>query len=96
MAEPTDFDVAYIAQLARLALTPAEIALFQTQLAQVLAHAARLQEVNLEGIEPAAHAVPALNVFREDNPRPSLPQAEVLRQAPRSAHGLFLVPKVIE
>ena len=96
MSAPNDLDVAYVAQLARLDLTAEETALFQTQLAQVLAHAARLQELNLEGVEPAAHAFPAFNIFREDEVRPSLTQEEALRNAPRSANGLFLVPKVLE
>ena len=92
----TDFDVAYVAQLARLDLSAEEIALFQTQLAQVLEHVARLQELELEGVEPAAHAIPAFNVFREDETRVSLTQEEALREAPRAANGLFIVPKVIE
>ena len=92
----TDFDVAYVAQLARLNLTAEEIALFQTQLGEVLEHVARLQELDLEGVEPAAHAIPALNVFREDETRASLSQEEALRNAPRAANGLFVVPKVLE
>lgn len=90
------FDVAYVAELARLHLTAEEAALFQTQLAHVLAHAAKLQELDLEGVEPAAHAVPAANVFRADEPRPSLTQEEALRQAPRAANHLFLVTRVLE
>lgn len=92
----TPFDVAYVAELARLHLTAAETALSQAQLAQVLGHAAKLQELDLEGVEPAAHAVPAANAFRADESRPSLTQEEALRQAPRTANGLFLVTKVLE
>ncbi len=92
----TDLDVAYVAELARLKLTAEEAALFQRQLAQLLEHAAKLEELDLEGVEPAAHAVPATNVFRADEPRPSLTQEEALRNAPRAANNLFLVTKVIE
>ena len=92
----SDLDVAYVARLARLDLTPEETALFQTQLAQVLEHAAKLAEVDLEGVEAAAHAFPIFDVLREDEPRPGLTQEEALRNAPRSARGLFIVPKVIE
>ncbi|MBA3833201.1 MAG: Asp-tRNA(Asn)/Glu-tRNA(Gln) amidotransferase subunit GatC [Chthoniobacterales bacterium] len=92
----SDLDVAYVAELARLKLTGEETALFQRQLAQVLAHAAKLQELNLEGVEPAAHAVPATNVFRADEPRLSLTQEEALRNAPRAVNDLFLVTKVLE
>ncbi|CAN5562949.1 Asp-tRNA(Asn)/Glu-tRNA(Gln) amidotransferase subunit GatC [soil metagenome] len=91
-----NFDVAYVARLARIELTAEETALFQTQLAQVLKHAARLQEVNVDGIEPAAHASPQFDVLRADETRPGLTQEEALRNAPRAANGLFLVPKVIE
>ncbi|MEO7167623.1 MAG: Asp-tRNA(Asn)/Glu-tRNA(Gln) amidotransferase subunit GatC [Spartobacteria bacterium] len=92
----SDLDVAYVARLARLELTAEETALFQTQLAQVLDHAARLREVDVEGIEPAALALPKFDVGREDEVRPSFTQTEALRHAPRAAHGLFIVPKVIE
>ena len=92
----TGIDVAYVARLARLNLTPEETELFQRQLAQVLEHAAKLSEVNVEGVEPAAHAFPTFNVFRADEPRDSLAQEEALRNAPRSANGLFIVPKVVE
>ena len=91
-----ELDVAYIARLARLNLTPEETALFERQLAQVLQHAAKLGEVNVEGVEPAAHALPAFNIFREDEARESLTQEEALSSAPRSANGLFIVPKVLE
>ena len=92
----SDLDVACIARLARLDLTAEETALFQTQLAQVLEHAAKLAEVDLEGVEAAAHAFPIFDILREDEPRPGLTQEEALRNAPRSARGLFIVPKVIE
>lgn len=91
-----DLDVADLAELARLRLTAEETALFQSQLAQVLAHAARLQELDLQGVEPAAHAVPAATAFRADEARPSLTQEEALRNAPSTAHDLFIVPKVLE
>jgi aspartyl-tRNA(Asn)/glutamyl-tRNA(Gln) amidotransferase subunit C len=92
----SDLDVAYIAQLARLELTAEETALFQTQLAQVLEHAEKLREVDVEGVEPAAHALPMFDVLREDLPRPGLTQEEALQNAPRTANGLFIVPRVIE
>ena len=95
MALPNELDVAYVAQLARLNLTAEETALFQTQLADVLAHATKLQELDLENVEPAAHAVPATNIFREDEVRRSFTQEEALRNAPRATNDLFIVPKVL-
>ena len=95
MSSP-DLDVAYVARLARLDLSAEETALFQTQLARVLEHAARLSEVNVEGIEPAAHAFPIFDVLREDVPRPGFTQEEALRNAPLAANDLFIVTKVVE
>ena len=92
----SDLDVAYVARLARLDLSAEETALFQTQLAQVLEHAARLREVNVEGIEAAAHAFPIFDVLREDDARPGLTQEEALCNAPRVARDLFIVTKVVE
>ncbi len=96
MPASSDLDIAYVARLARLNLTPEETALFQRQLVQVLEHAARLNEVNVAGVESAAHALPMFNVFREDAPRDSQTQEEALRNAPHSANGLFIVTKVVE
>jgi aspartyl-tRNA(Asn)/glutamyl-tRNA(Gln) amidotransferase subunit C len=96
VSAPNELDVAYVAQLARLNLSAEEISLFEKQLGGVLEHVARLQKLDLDGVEPAAHAVPALNIFREDETRASLSQEEALRAAPRTANGLFIVPKVIE
>lgn len=96
MSTPSDLDVAYVARLARLELSAEETELFQSQLGQVLEHAARLEELNLEDVAPAAHAVPMFNVLRADEARPGLSQEEALRNAPRSANGLFIVPRVLE
>ena len=95
MSSP-DLDVAYVARLARIDLSAEETALFQKQLAQVLEHAVRLREVNLEGIEAEAHAWPIFDVLREDEIRPGVTQEEALRNAPRTAQDLFIVPKVVE
>ncbi len=92
----TDLDVAYVAKLARLNLSAEETQLFQTQLQQVLTYADKLREVDLSGVEAAAHAVPMFNVFREDTPRDWFNAEEALSNAPRQANGLFMAPKVIE
>lgn len=90
------FDVRYIAQLARMQLTPEECDLFQAQLDPVLDHVRQLSELDLEGVEPTAHARPVFNVLRADEPRPSLEKSAALSNAPRQANGLFSVTKVIE
>ncbi|MGA2175329.1 MAG: Asp-tRNA(Asn)/Glu-tRNA(Gln) amidotransferase subunit GatC [Verrucomicrobiota bacterium] len=93
---PGNFDVKYVAHLARIALTPAEEEQFGAQLSNILGYIEKLNQLDVSQIEPTAHAVPLLNVFRHDEIRPSLPQAEALRNAPATANGLFLVPKIVE
>jgi aspartyl-tRNA(Asn)/glutamyl-tRNA(Gln) amidotransferase subunit C len=91
-----ELDVPYVAQLARLQLTAEEIELFQKQLGDVLKYAEKLKEVNVEGVEAAAHAVPIFNVFRADEPCGWFAATEALRNAPRQANNLFIVTKVVE
>jgi aspartyl-tRNA(Asn)/glutamyl-tRNA(Gln) amidotransferase subunit C len=90
------FDVRYVAQLARLDLSEAEIAKFQSQLGQVLAHVEQLGKVDVSAVQATAHANAVHNVFRLDEPRASLPTDAVLANAPRAANNLIVVPKVIE
>ena len=96
MARDTDFDVAYVAQLARLKLSEDETRLFQKQLADVLKYAEKLGEVNVSNVEAAAHGVPMFNVFRKDEPCDWLAADEALSNAPQKANQLFIVPKVVE
>jgi aspartyl-tRNA(Asn)/glutamyl-tRNA(Gln) amidotransferase subunit C len=96
MAKPPDLDVAGVAKLARLNLSEAETELFQKQLGDVLAYAEKLRNVDVSVVEPAAHAVPIFNVFREDEPRDWFSAEEALANAPRQANNLFIVTKVVE
>ena len=89
-------DVEHVARLARLGLTTDEKTLFQKQLGDVLRYIDKLKEVDVSGVEASAHAVPMFNVVREDEARPSFTAEEALRNAPRKANNLFIVPKVIE
>jgi len=91
-----DFNVKYVAHLARLNLTPQEEQTFGAQLGQVLGYIEKLKEVDVSQVEATAHAVPLLNVTRPDQVRPSLSNDEALRNAPAKADGLFLVPKIVE
>ena len=92
----TKFDVQYVAELARIKLTPEEVNTFQSQLSHVLEHVAKLNQLDLTNVEPTAHSFPIYNVFRKDQEQPSLPRDLVLSNAPRQAHGLFVVTKVVE
>ena len=92
----TEIDVRYVAHLARLNLTPEEEQKFGAQLGQILGYIEKLNQLDVSGVEPTAHAVPLVNVTRPDEVRPSLTNEEALRNAPARANGLFLVPKIVE
>jgi len=89
-------DIHSTASLARLALTPEEEERFGAQLGDVLAYMRQLDEVDVHGVEPMAHAVPLSNVARSDVVRPSLPSEDALSQAPARLNGLFIVPRIVE
>jgi aspartyl-tRNA(Asn)/glutamyl-tRNA(Gln) amidotransferase subunit C len=91
-----DIDVRYTAQLARINLTEEEIARFQAQLSQVLEYVEKLEQVDVSGVEPTAHATPLFNVLRDDESRPWFGPDEALANAPAKANGLFMVTKVVE
>ena len=96
MAKTSDLDVAYVARLARINLTEAEAKVFQKQLDDVLEYVEKLRQADITDAEPAAHALPIFNVFREDTPRDWFTAEQALSNAPRKANGLFIVPKVVE
>lgn len=89
-------DVRYVAHLARIVLTDEEVETFQGQLDDILSYVNQLKALDVEGIEPTAHAVPSQNVFREDQTRPCLDHDQVMGNAPSVWHGEFEVPAIIE
>ena len=96
MGKTSDLDVAYVARLARINLTEDEAKVFQKQLDDVLQYVEKLRHADISDVEPAAHALPILNVFRKDAPRDWFTAEQALSNAPRKANGLFIVPKVVE
>jgi aspartyl-tRNA(Asn)/glutamyl-tRNA(Gln) amidotransferase subunit C len=93
----TPDDVDQIAELARLKLTAEERALFAKQLADILAYAEQVQEVDTRGIPPTSHAFASPESLREDQERPGLNRDDALAAAPdaNGEGGLFRVPRVI-
>ena len=91
-----DFNVKYVAHLARLALTPEEETKLGAQLGNIIGFVEQLKSVDVSNVEPTAHAVPTVNVTRADEVRPSLPHDEAMRNAPAKSGGLFVVPKIVE
>ena len=93
-----DFNIAHVAGLARLTLTPDEAALFQKQLAGILAYAAEVCAVQADPEPPRAQADESgTGAGRADQVTPSLAVPDALRNAPDAdtAVPLFRVPKVI-
>lgn len=93
---PIDIDISHVARLARLALSEEELARYRDQLGVILEHAARVQALATEGVEPTAHPLPMVNAFRPDEVEPSLDRDEVLAQAPDPEDGYFRVPPHLE
>lgn len=96
MSDENKMDVSYVANLARVELTDAETGLFQEQLNQVLDYVEQLSELDVSNVQPTAHAVPLVNVFRADKPGVSLDNDTVVANAPASRDGQVLVPKINE
>ena len=91
-----DFDIHYVPNLARIALSPEQEARLAAQLGDILGYVKKLEELDVTGVEPMAHAVPLSNVLRTDEVQPSIPQEAALANAPKQANGLFVVPKIVE
>ena len=89
-------DVEHVARLARLALDEGELERMREQLANILAYIDKLRTLDVEGVEPTSHAVPLVNVMREDEIAPSLPEDEALANAPDRVDDMFRVPRIIE
>jgi aspartyl-tRNA(Asn)/glutamyl-tRNA(Gln) amidotransferase subunit C len=88
-------DVAYVAHLARLALTDDELERFTGQLGAVLDHAQDVAALDTAGVPPTAHPLPFVNVWREDVVVPGLDREEVLAQAPEVEADRFRVPRIL-
>ena len=89
-------DVEHVARLARLALSEGEKQQMREELASILAYIDTLQALDTEGVEPTAHVLPVVNVMREDEPRPCLPAATMLANAPDRRDDFVRVPRIIE
>jgi aspartyl-tRNA(Asn)/glutamyl-tRNA(Gln) amidotransferase subunit C len=93
--EINDELVAHVAQLARLALTPAEKAEAGGHFAKILRFVEVLDRLDTAAVDPSVFPLETHNVMADDASRPSLPNAEMLRNAPASAEGFFVVPKIV-
>jgi aspartyl-tRNA(Asn)/glutamyl-tRNA(Gln) amidotransferase subunit C len=95
----TEKEVRYVAELANLSLSEAEVHRFQADLDEILGHVERLNEIDTTDVEPMAQVLYAtgdMGRLRTDCERPPLGTDVALANAPQSGAGYFKVPKVIE
>jgi aspartyl-tRNA(Asn)/glutamyl-tRNA(Gln) amidotransferase subunit C len=85
-------EVLHVARLARLELTDEEIERFTEQLSAILQAVAKVSELDLSDVERTAHPLDLVNVWAEDEPRPSLTLDDALANAPAREGGFFKVP----
>ena len=88
-------DVRAIADLARLELSEADVALYQRQLSDILDYFQKLQELDTSHIDPTSSVLPLTNVMRADQAVPALPVDEVVANAPDSDGEQFRVRAVL-
>ena len=89
-------EVLHIALLARLGLTEAEVDKLKEQLSNILENFEVLQQVDTTDIPPTAQSIPLQDVMRRDEVAPSLPQSQILANAPRREEDFFRVRPVLE
>lgn len=89
-------DVAHLARLARLQLTPDELDHYAEQLDVILSSVARISEVAADDIVPMSHPIPVVNVFRPDVVVPGLSREDALSGAPATESDRFLVPRILD
>lgn len=96
MARISTDEIARVAGLARIALTPEEITRIAGELDVITEAVAKVSEVATPDVPATSHPIPLSNVWREDEVGPTLDRDEVLAQAPAQQDGMFLVPQILE
>jgi aspartyl-tRNA(Asn)/glutamyl-tRNA(Gln) amidotransferase subunit C len=89
-------EVAHLASLARIDLSPAELDKLAGQLDVILGAVATVREVAGDDVPATSHPMPLTNVTRPDAPRPGLSAAEALSGAPEAEQQRFRVPRILE
>ena len=92
----SEAQVEHVAQLARLALSDEEKQRLTEQLNAILTYMEQLNEVPTAGVEPTAHVLELVNVFRDDMVRQTLSADAALANAPETAQHFFVVPRIVE
>ena len=97
MSETPHIDIDYVANLARIELSEREKAKLGSQLDDILGYFEKLNGVDVEGIEPMAHAHRVSNIWREgDEPGETYSPDVLMKMAPEHRDNQVVVPKVVE
>ncbi len=88
-------EVRHVAKLARLRLTDDQLEQYRGQLSKILDHIAKLNELDVEGVEPMAHPGDVTNRLDDDEVGASLDVEQVLTLAPATETHFLAVPKVL-
>lgn len=89
-------EIQKIALLSRLSIKEDQMDAVGTQLNDILSYMDLISHVDVDGVQPTAHAVSMQNVMRDDVVRPSFTNEQALANAPEPENGYFKVPKVIQ
>lgn len=85
-----------VALLARLEIPPAGADKAAAQLGRIVTMVEKLNELDTKNVEPMTNPTGLVDAFRSDEPRPSLPRAEALANAPDKVEMFLRVPRVVE
>ena len=88
-------EVARVAGLARIDLTPAELDRLAGELDVIVESVARVSEIATPDVPATSHPLPMTNVFRPDEPVATVDRDAVLAAAPAAQDGKFLVPQIL-
>lgn len=96
MSRIDEQEVKKIAKLSRLSLDSGQISDFSHQLSEILDYVDKLNQLNVDGVEPLAHCLAVDNIFRQDVVVESLGSTKAVANAPATDGEYFIVPKIID
>jgi aspartyl-tRNA(Asn)/glutamyl-tRNA(Gln) amidotransferase subunit C len=92
----TKEEIEHIAKLSRLGLTEEEVWKFQKDLSSILGYIEKLKEVDINGVEPASHAVLVENVTRKDEVKNITDTEKILSLAPEKKERFLKVKSILK
>jgi len=92
----TRTDIEYVAHLARLEVAPDQLDAYVTKLGRIMDFIDTLEQADTAGLEPMAHPQDMAQRLRPDQVTETDRREEYQRNAPATADGLYIVPRVVE